>query len=539
MPYRASWTAVFLVAFGTPVLAQSNEVFLGQIGEANTVKIEQTGSLNVVGANSDDRRLNQIGSGNTITIEQVGDGNRIGPLNLVNRPGFLTGTDGVAAGLNQLGTANSLTIEQRSARQAGGGSLIGAISQTTAGAVSAQGGNTASVVQIGGAYDPSDSTLGVSTGPAFHEIYELSQDFVAQADAAGRNVLRVEQVGTSQTVWQVRQRGASNDLFLSQSVRGNAVRLARQDGTVNSMSLVLSGLSNTLGIVNQIGDGNQADVSVSGERNFVDQVRQTGFSVGAGGGNIARVTIVGNDNGGETIGGYRAMSAQGSTLAGYAAAIEQTGDDNLLVLTIGSDLAGGGSNGNMFSLVQTGDANFLTSVMSGDDNELRSFQDGEGNIIDVVQTSQARFGGRAAGTSDARLGNLASLRTDGDGNTVALSQDGTTNSAAVTVFGNDNDMGSRVAGGAVRTAGVSRTVFLPSGLLQSGSGNDLMATLTGDRNRFGLVQLGAGNQADLTIVGSDNQAAIDQMGDGYAASVTQLGMANMTAVMQTRAVIAP
>ncbi|RFC66225.1 hypothetical protein DYI37_01825 [Fulvimarina endophytica] len=520
LPAFALWLSA------SAAFAQSNEVFLGQVGDQNEAVIDQTGARNIVGGSSNDLRLNQLGAGNTLTITQVGEDNAVGPSNLIGVPGFLTGTVGSASGLTQAGDVNQLIVEQRSGRDMGGGSTIGAIDQR-ADSAGTSITNSAEIRQIGGRYDPATSRLGESSGPANHLFQELAQQWLPTASTTGTNRLEVDQLGFGQSIWQIRQSGAQNSLSVLQSVRGNALRIASQDGAANQATLISTGEDNTIGNLQQTGQGHALDLSLVGDRNFVDQVRQTGFTTSGGGDNLAGISIFGDDNGGEGIGGYRAMSAQGSQLAGYAASVEQVGDGNQLQLTIGASSTGGGSDGNLFSLSQSGLQNGLFVTMTGDGNETNARQTGDGNTATIVQDSDAVFSRQ----SGIRLGNIASLSFEGDANDLLINQSGLSNRADVTIVGSRNDVGASIPGRDDRDA-LLQSLLAQGGIVQAGRDNTASVSIVGNENLSGIFQAGTSHSAMITTVGDGNQAGIGQIGEGQLARVRQGGEGNSASIGQ-------
>ncbi|KTQ96431.1 hypothetical protein NS226_07550 [Aureimonas ureilytica] len=469
----------------------SNEVFLGQTGDTNTVTITQTGSGHLVGGNSDTLQLNQLGDRNTVTILQVGADSGIGRRNMIGQPGGLTGLVGTATGLFQRGDNNGLDIIQRSRRDAEG-SQIGAIEQNApsrSGLMPADGSaNRATIRQTGGEYLPLSSDRGDSTGVARHVIREISQTYRPMAINVAPNTIDVSQTGERQEVGQLRQAGTGNSLTLTQEGLANSLRISKQIGENNLSSIRLTGQSNTLGNAEQDGVSNRVSLRVDGSGNFIDQTVQAGLGgVGEGRGNVITASIVGDDNGGEGTGGYRALSAQETVAGAFASSLEQYGDGNALSLTIGAEGIGR-ADGNYFSSAQRGSDNAAYGLMTGDGNEFALSQDGDGNQLDITQASSVI---RSTGDS-TRAGNTAHLQQIGDNNLADLKQ--------------------------------------------SGAGNRLDMEIGGDRNLLATSQTGSGHRIDLRIEGSDNlrpeprAGRLPTRGDALVRSIVQEGIGHVASL---------
>lgn len=496
--------------------AQSNDVFLGQTGDTNIITIDQTGANNLVGGASADLRLNQLGDRNQVEVLQVGESNGIGRINVIGQAGLLTGESGVATGLFQRGDANVLQITQRTARE-GGANLVGAIDQSAGSGLQGPT-NRATITQIGGSYAEGSEGPAVSTGPGFHSISEIVQAYSVRDTTGEANRLDVTQTGSRQAVEQLRQVGAGNKVVLTQDGSENALRIADQQGAANQATLRLSGALNAVGNVVQSGSVNEVNLRIDGDANFVDQIVQAGpGGLLEGRGNIARISIAGDDNGSEGIGGFAAMSGDSVAFASFAASVEQFGDDNSFTLTIGAE-ADGRADGNGFAAAQSGFGNESTVTMLGDENRMALRQEGDGNTADIVQTSSAR---RGAAVSAA--GNIALVSTIGDINRVAIAQQGADNRMDARITGNDNEAARPLAGSA-RTSG--------AGLFQDGRGHRAEIDVLGDLNRLSLAQTGLGHTASITVVGSSNRSSIDQIGTGHFAESIQIGDGNYSSIQQ-------
>lgn len=542
--------AGFLYAAGavSPVLAQSNEVYLGQVGDTNKLTVDQVGEGNTVGGTADALRLNQLGNSNIATLRQVGEANGIGGLDMKGRPGFLTGLMGSTSGLTQRGNQNLLEIDQRSWRGPDG-SLIGAIEQRAgempAGIIS----NRATIRQIGGFLAQGSGEKSPSSGPARHTIREILQISVPVRDldatATGTNTIDATQLGLDQQIGQLRQSGAGNGTDIVQSGTANALRLLDQTGGANSLRLRMAGERNTLGNAEQDGLSNRMDLRLDGTGNFVDQTIQAGLAGLAGGRlNTITVSVVGNDNGGDGTGGYRAVSAQSTVDGAYASSLEQYGEGNALTLTIGSDEIGR-ADGNYFSAAQRGFDNTASSLMTGDGNEFALSQDGDGNWLDITQASTAI---RVAGDS-TRVGNTARLRQFGDKNRAELRQSGADNRLEMDIRGDRNGLVSSQSGTGnlidVRIVGDDNLRPLTNGVLlaarsdplagkikQDGTGHQAFVDIAGNLNVISVLQTGTRNIASAVIRGSGNWAGIRQTGLQQTAIFRQIGGFNSLFIRQ-------
>ena len=129
---------------------------------------------------------------------------------------------------------------------------------------------------------------------------------------------------------------------------------------------------------------------------------------------------------------------------------------------------------------------------------------GDFNDIDFDQDGTAQF----ANANISGISNQLLVRQDdGDGGVGG-------NDATVNISGDYNGLGESLStvGGEQLTSGE---------LLQSGSGNDLNMTVTGDRNEFAVSQVGSGNTFTGAQYTNNNQMAVLQTGDGNMATVTQ------------------
>ena len=81
---RQNSTGAFVIGLISSLVAShaqelgTNQVYIGQTGDTNTITIDQEGNSNLVGENADILRLNQFGARNTLTVDQFGFSNSIG-----------------------------------------------------------------------------------------------------------------------------------------------------------------------------------------------------------------------------------------------------------------------------------------------------------------------------------------------------------------------------------------------------------------------------------------------------------------------------
>ena len=130
------------------------------------------------------------------------------------------------------------------------------------------------------------------------------------------------------------------------------------------------------------------------------------------------------------------------------------------------------------------------------------------------------------------LDNLATLNISGDLNVLMIEQTLTggsdANSVTVSVSGNRNGgpQGSSFTGTPAQSG------LTPGALIQSGFGNVMTVSVTGDDNLFAFSQVGNRNNIQATMIGYSNQAAVSQVGNGNFASFTQNGVGNMVNIRQ-------
>ena len=474
-----------LIAFGVTapaVHAQtvgSNEVYLGQTGDTNTITIDQEGLDNVIGELDELFRLNQVGDLNEVVATQYGYDNSVGSR--------LRSGSYVSNGLNQIGDRNLLTINQVN-KTASSFNRIEAIRQR-----SLEGrATTANVIDIN-----QNDTGGV----AGHSIGQVVQ--VNETGAGSANTTTILQTGGSlaggNTVEQTLQSGAGNDINIEQRNFGNEVRT-----------------------VTQLGSENILDVDEYGSGNFLDIVEQNNAVTGNAG-NRASLRFDSDDNGRSDVAGVSGFGDRFvAAMRPGQAAVMQLGSDNTL-----SYVAASGPN-NLYGFLQEGVGNGINVVTAGTANEAAVAQFGDGNIASINQIGDDNIGGvlqlGESGTADIQMG--------GDKNVAMIEQDGAYNRATIKITGHRNN--SDDAGGfSGKLLTASLSSGLSAGLLsQVGSNNAAQLDVTGDDNLFAVMQHGAGNSVVGTVVGMANQALVVQSGDANFVNFTQTGDRNSLLVVQ-------
>jgi hypothetical protein len=495
-----------LLASSAVASAQSatNQAWIGQTGQTNTISITQQGVSNSAGADNTALRINQDGRENAITIDQYGWSNSAGAADL--------GDASLPEGLDQTGDHNTLTISQRDLVESGF-NFVGAVLQ-----ISVPGGsalaNLLSVIQSGSGGD-----LG-----AGHRIGAVTQN---NADAGlGENSAILTQTGgyggDGNTNERLIQEGYANIAAITQSYKKNRVDFARQEGHGNQFTIDQDrGEQNTVGLLDQVGVLNTIGIQQSGNRNYIAKAGQNNDRVAIKG-NRMTVTIAGDDNGGDGLGGQGAFQNQVLLRSGVLqGAFQQFGDDNDISFTVN------GSDDNRFGIAQFGRGNGAIVAISPADrtvstggNEVGLYQDGDGN-----EASLAIVGS----------GNVTNITAEGDRNQLALKQTGERNLFDIGVSGSDNNnsAASSVGGFAGHLAVLALNAGLTPGQgLQTGNRNSLTADLDGDANLFAFRQAGDGNAAILTISGRANQAVVNQVNNNNTALVGQSGAGNMAGIVQ-------
>ena len=485
--------------------AASNNVYLGQTGITNTITITQAGLNNQVGANTTNLLLNQEGRDNTVTVSQTGWWNAVATV------AHMLPLDAIylvpAIGIDQTGDANVMSLIQ-SDLEAIGTNTIEAIRQAAAdGFITTS--NTLSVAQ---------SPDGGDGGAAQHYIGEIVQINPDVGSAANSMVITQTGggAGVGNFIESVRQEGHGNSLGIAQSSTSNDISFVRQLGVGNSGTLTQEdGDGNTLWATQQYGNSNQLKVTESGNRNYVWSVLQNNAAVPVKG-NIATVSLSGDDNGGDGHGGYGRFSTVAGDIGVIQARVAQLGDDNSISYTVGRGVTGTSTH-NLFGFYQDGTGNQLVGTATGSDNEAATRQVGDGNYISFSQSG---------------TGNAIAASMEGGGNYSYFDQFGTGNIAHVTMGGtlgsNNNNAPALAFSAALAGPGLS-----PGEYRQSGTGNDVELTiLNGTSNASATSQTGAQNLITGTISGSYNQAVVVQDGHGNIAGFSQNGSNNYLIIQQ-------
>lgn len=503
MAKRTLATIALATITGAPALAQniSNEVWIGQTGNTNTISIVQQGESNTAGADNVFLRLSQDGNFNALSIDQYGWSNNVAPAALeAGRP----------IGLNQVGDLNEIDISQTNSA-ASGSNLVGAIYQES----------PRNLVATPNSLEVLQTDVGGTSGAAGHALRSIRQiNTTANATA---NTARVTQSGGNDTdgntVDQLSQEGAANAMDLTQSGSENVLDFANQFGTGNEFVMVQeNGDANTTGVVQQIGDLNRVSVRQAGSRNHALQIYQNNENLN-GAGNRAKLMVTGEDNGGDGLGGLGQFVAAATLgVSGVQQGeISQIGDDNDASLTITEGSL------NQFGISQIGDGNgVLVSIAAqpgeiAEGNETATLQDGLDNDYTLTVIGN---------------GNAAAASQTGERNNAYAFQTGDQNIIEIEMVGDDNNVAS--LGGFSDQAGVvADTVGLPAGeFRQTGSLNSASVLVEGSTNLVGTWQSGDSHEAMVSIFGSGNQLAVVQTGFGNISMSVQTGDGNNLGVRQ-------
>ncbi|MEP9374470.1 hypothetical protein [Mesorhizobium sp. KR1-2] len=499
-------TGKYVLALGvavgaiTQAAAQSatNEAWIGQTGDTNTITIHQAGNGNSVGADNRKLRLNQDGRFNNITVKQTGWSNSAGAT--------VPAQSNVASGINQQGDRNEIDLTQENL-DATRSNVIAAILQISRKRLS-ELANALRVVQNGG-----------------HSIGWVMQENTS--DGLRQNTASLLQsgglAGHGNTIGSVLQKGEGNIIETTQAQAANRIGGLRQQGSGNEITVLQdTGEDNKLERVAQVGELNKATISQSGYRNNVAWVFQNNERVAIAGNTLA-VTLAGDDNGGDGRGGVGFFTNDVSLRVGaYQSAFTQIGDDNAISMTVN-----GGSE-NLFGFYQVGSGNGAVVSISPEagPNPSRAARN-EVAIMQRGDDNNTRVG--MAGNE-----NVAGINMNGPRNQLSLTQKGNSNVSDIDIQGSDNN---RVAAPAlIFVAPLQELVvasdLLPGNGLQSGNGNGAKIGLKGNNNLFAFAQTGEGNKFSLSVSGSMNQVVSVQSGNQNASMVTQTGIGNSLAIHQ-------
>lgn len=493
-------------AFGASgALAQtmSNEVWIGQTGNTNTIVIVQEGETNRAGADNVELRLDQDGDFNALSIDQYGWNNEAGAR-------FLG--DGRPAGIEQIGDRNEIDIGQRNSLPDGSGfNIVGAVVQTSGRLIF----NTANTLLV------RQSENGGSDLAAGHRINSVVQTNDLAESSANRASIWQSGGGTGlgNTVDAVFQSGHANVAEIMQASGDNNLGTVQQIGAESFLQVEQGGdLGNLIETAQQYGTANSATVRQSGTRNVIQRILQNNEILAAGGiGNRMEVVVTGADNGGDGLGDVgEFLSDRTLALSGVAQSnLVQMGDDNDLRLTI--------LNGEQtkFGIWQVGDGNGAIVSVSGFDvasafrNEVAIFQDGLDNNLGVTTIGNE---------------NVVAASQRGERNVGTIRQEGVTNVIVLDVDGNDNNAPS--LGGFAPAVTLVAGALDPGRIEQAGLDNLALVGVSGSRNLHAVSQTGDSHLADVTVLGAQNQIAVVQTGASNQSLSLQAGDGNSLVVRQ-------
>lgn len=492
----------------------TNEAWIGQTGDTNTIAITQTGIGNSAGANAAALEINQDGRFNSLVIDQFGLGNKAGAAALAD--------PAAPQGINQVGDRNFASVSQKNDRD-DDGSSIGAIYQNSSTGLSGTA-NSLTVEQNGEA-----SINGDADGErrASHSIGFVSQ--TNSSDGLDANIVKLLQSGglngIGNSIERVIQTGYANSVLAIQTLEQNVIGSASQTGHGNAMTVLQGeGEANAVEKVTQDGTGNQTTISQSGDRNYVISAYQNN-ALGPIAGNTLAVTLAGNDNGGDGLGGPGAFTTdEAKAVSVFHSTFTQIGGDNDIRLTVN------GGNENQFGVSQIGDGNGAIvaigrsagpSAIVASNNEVATTQIGDGNSLSVTIV-----GGR----------NATGSTVDGNRNSLWFDQTGDDNKISTSIQGDDNNNSdSLTIGGFTGNVGLlaASLALTPGQGLQSGKLNHAsIKVVSGNGNLFAFTQHGDGNAATFDLTGVSNQSLISQAGDTNSARIGQNGTGNSMAISQ-------
>ena len=399
----------FSVLAMSAALANSNTLYIEQIGDTNAASINQSGGAgnNDIGTLTDpvtqQGNLNSFNFSNTasgsgvnndiIDAEQIGNSNYFSYLtwnvannNVINKSEQLgnfnqsritnNGSDsGLIGALLQQGNSNHLLIEQSGS--------------------SSNGNQVLSVSMVGDNNGLAPDGNGATRRAGTYIYQSGNSNQIASASLEGSN--NIGPAGNSNTyrnVQRIEQRGNSNGLLASvASTIGSGVgadynRLwVFQTGDSNNFSVqqgVTVASTGNHAVVTQTGNGNMTTGTQLGSYNVI-----TATSIGNN--NVVAVSqtldsntvvanITGDSNGGGSFSGIAATAA-GALTSGQ---IVQNGYTNQAFLDVLS------SNGNQFAFSQLGNNNLVDGTVSGSgNNQAVVVQTGNGNASVFAQTGGA------------------------------------------------------------------------------------------------------------------------------------------------------
>ncbi|MCP3054447.1 hypothetical protein [Aurantimonas marianensis] len=499
--------ASFLADSGI-AFAQTNEVYVGQTGETNRIRIDQNGNGNVVGGNADTLRLTQDGLGNVIAIDQTGFGNKVATN---SRDGVRPSLGLIEIGTGQSGNRNQIIIEQISEFTDAASNVLEAVRQVASasfGRFSPFLSNSLTLRQTVAA-GPDDATQAVG------QVIQINDS--AAPFAGVTNVVSITQEGDGSGAGNVLvtafQEGSGNSLTTTQSEGGNRIETSRQNGTSNTLTIGQSlGDRNIVVAVDQAGHRNRADLTQAGTENFIENVVQGTAGI-ASTGNLITLTLAGDGNGGDGRNGAGRFALAPASFGVLQASISQFGDGNMI-----SYVTGANSDGNLFGFLQDGAGNAITGVVEGAANEAVARQEGEDNAL-VFEQSGDR--------------NALSARFDGRRNASALGQQGIDTLVRLEIDGDDNNTSRSGGFGNDALAVASAVAGLAAGeIRQEGTLNGIDFLVSGNRNAFAVLQSGARNLVTAVVTGSANRSVVIQDGNGNIAGFSQTGDGNRLLVRQ-------
>lgn len=503
-----AFLALVLTLPPSPALAQTlgdNEVYIGQTGETNTIRIDQRGNFNTVGGAEAGLPLTQDGLVNRIEIDQTGFGNSVADN---NRDGARLSLGFVQTGTAQIGNRNVIEIVQETQLLALARTAIEAIIQSASRLFDRRSpweSNRLYLRQFSPNAPGGSQTVGQvaqtnTSDEAFNGVTNLVS-IIQQGDSTG--------VGN--TVTTALQEGAGNDLLVEQSESGNSVDTSRQVGVSNQAQISqLAGIGNTVLAVDQIGSSNELRLTQHGSQNYIAGVYQNNEGVAISG-NMVSLTLTGSDNGGDGTGGIGEFSLVPAGFVLFQSMISQNGDDNSLAYVTAA-----GAEGNLFGFEQDGDGNGVTGFVTGSDNETAVRQTGDDNNLVFKQDGDQ---------------NAQGASFEGERNRAELEQTGSRNMVTLAVVGNGNN--GPAAGFTGESLAASIIAELPAGVIrQIGALNSFNLVLIGDLNAFAALQRGDENEISGFIDGTGNQAFVTQLGDKDAANFRQIGNGNILRMRQ-------
>ncbi|WP_319531715.1 hypothetical protein [uncultured Cohaesibacter sp.] len=497
-----------LLATGA-ALSDDNVVYIGQTGNTNTVIIDQLGSGNLVGSDNNAIFVSQDGSNNVLEAQQTGYDNEAGAAKTAGALGLL--------GIYQNGDRNIASISQQNSNPAGQNS-IGAISQNsdTNRAIIA---NSINITQTDAS---ANGTLGTGNGAGNHVIGEILQ-INTGGDA---NILNISQFdgttgsGDGNRVQTVIQEGSGNLATISQEEQGNEVAELRQYGADNEATITQEdGVNNFVNVVTQDGDNNRSRLTLSGSRNLVFSVLQSNALVGTIG-NIATITLSGDDNGGDGMGGLGQFTRSITQLLQVAQGeVNQFGDENIL-----NFVTSGTSSMNLYGFVQDGDGNALSGTVDGAENEAAALQIGDGNRLDFLQEGDHN----TIAVSYRGDDNMLFAKQLGDENTIEVTFDG-----GVSPITRSNQNNDPAIGGFTSDVAAYADTLMPGDALQFGNLNYAKITIhSGNQNKIAFAQTGDENTINGVTTGHQNQVLITQTGYLNNAEYSQSGNNNSLVIIQ-------